>query len=159
MTVTASRRRKQSIALTMLLVWLLALALGVANACMTEVRGAHAHTGLAPTHQHHHDAAQNATHGHADEVAGVHAGEHSPAPAHQHHPDKQHCQKNCDESAQSILKSLPKLDLPDLQAFGLPTSAWDVRLLHASAGMAWTHIASSPPPGPPPRVRFSRLAL
>jgi hypothetical protein len=147
MNLTASRHHKRSIALTMLLVWVFALLSGVANACLTEPRGepAHAatqtlpadHPALAAVQQHH--AADQAQDG--------------------EHPDKAPCQKSCDASSQTLLKQLPKLDTPDLQAL-IPVTYRQASDLHmAPATLVRAVLAAVPPPAPPPRVQFSRLAL
>lgn len=146
MTLTASRHRKRSIALTMLLVWVFALLSGVANACLTEPRGEPAHAGLHASQPDH--PAQAAHHTHAADQA-----------PHDGHPDKAPCQKSCDESSQTLLKQLPKLDTPDLQAAAFPiyTRASDLHMAPATPVRA--ALAAVPPPAPPPRVQYSRLAL
>jgi hypothetical protein len=146
MTLTASRHHKRSIALTMLLVWVFALLSGVANACLTEPRGelAHAdiqvsqadHPALAAVQQSH--AADQAKHG---------------------DPDKAPCQKSCDASSQTLLKQLPKFDTPDLQAMVPAAHRQATDLNMAPAALVRAALAAVPPPSPPPRVQFSRLAL
>ena len=103
MNLTASRHHKRSIALMMLVVWMFALLSGVANACLTEPRGepAHAATHTSPT-QHPTSAAVQ-----------PHAADQA---QHGEHSDKAPCQKSCDASSQTLLKQLPKVDTPDLQA-------------------------------------------
>lgn len=149
MTLTASRHRKRSIALTMLFVWVFALLSGVANACLTEPRGDLAHAGLLSALPEH--GARSAPH--------PHAGDAADPTQHDHHPDKAPCQKSCDESSQTLLKQAPKLDTPDLQSVALPSRAWTVDLLQAPVAPGRACVAAVPPPSPPPRVQFSRLAL
>ncbi len=149
MTVTASRHRKRSIALTMLFVWVFALLSGVANACLLEPRGELAHAGLHAALSYH--AARSAAHPHSWNAAV--------AAQHEHHPDKAPCQKSCDDSSQTLLKQAPKLDAPDLLSVALPSRAWTVDLLQAPAVPGRACIAAVPPPSLPPRVQFSRLAL
>lgn len=146
MPLTASRLHKRSIALTMLLVWVLALLSGVANACLTEPRGDPAHAGLHAAQMDH--AAQGAHHSHAADQA-----------PHDEHPDKAPCQKSCDESSQTLLKQLPKVDTPDLQAVAFPTYTRAVDPRMAPAAPARAALAAPPPPAPPPRLQYSRLAL
>ena len=146
MTLTASRHRKRSIALTMLLVWMFALLSGVANACLTEPLGDPAHAG---TH-----ASQ------ADHAAGAVVQPHAADQAqHEEHPDKAPCQRSCDESSQTLLKQLPKFNTPGPQAAvpSTPTQAIDLHM--APAVLVRAALAAVPPPSPPPRVRYSRLAL
>ncbi|WOB10917.1 hypothetical protein [Piscinibacter gummiphilus] len=142
----ASRHRKRSIAFTMLFVWVFALLSGVANACLTEPHDDKAHGGATVSQVDH--SALDAPHPHAADQ------DH-----HDSHLDKAPCQRSCDESSQTLLKQQPKLDTPDLQAVALPSQAWIVDLLCASDTPGRTHVAAVPPPSPPPRVWFSRLAL
>jgi hypothetical protein len=145
MTLTASRHPKRSIALTMLLVWVFALLSGVANACLTEPLGEPAHAGTrAPQAEH---PAPAAVHPVADQAQ------------HDEQPDKAPCQKSCDASSQTLLKQLPKFDTPDLQAL-VPATHRQASDLHmAPAALVRAALAAVPPPSPPPRVQFSRLAL
>jgi hypothetical protein len=146
MTLTASRHHKRSIALTMLLVWVFALLSGVANACLTEPRVELAHT--AP------HASQ------ADPPAPVAVQRHAADQAqHDEHADKAPCQKPCDESSQTLLKQLPKLDTPGLQAAAPPTASQAIDLHMAPAALVRAALAAVPPPSPPLRVQYSRLAL
>jgi hypothetical protein len=145
MTVTASRHHKRSIALTMLLVWVFALLSGVANACLTEPLGEPAHAGTrAPQAEH---PAPAAVHPVADQAQ------------HDEQPDKAPCQKSCDESSQTLLKQLPKLDTPGLQAAVPPTPTQAIDLHVASAALVRAALAAVPPLSPPARVQYSRLAL
>lgn len=146
MTLTPSCHRKRSIAFTMLLVWMFALLTGVANACLTEPRGEPAHAGLHASQVDH--PAQAA-------VPPLVAGQTQ----HDEHPDKAPCQKSCDESSQTLLKQLPKLDTPDLQAAAPPLYTQASGLHLAPAALVRAALAAVPPPSPPPRVQFSRLAL
>ena len=146
MTLITSRHRKRSIALTMLLVWVFALLSGVANACLTEPRGEPAHAGLHTSQPDH--PARTALQSHVADQA-----------QHDEHPDKAPCQKSCDESSQTLLKQLPKVDAPDLQAVA-PLTCMRASDLHlAPAALVRAALAAVPPPSPPPRVQFSRLAL
>jgi hypothetical protein len=146
MNLTASRHHKRSIALTMLLVWVFALLSGVANACLTEPRGELAHAGTQVSQ--------------ADQPARAAVQPRAADQAQQgEHPDKAPCQKSCDASSQTLLKQLPKFDTPDLQAL-VPATYRQARDLHmAPAVLVRAALAAVPPPSPPPRVQFSRLAL
>lgn len=145
MTLTASRHHKRSIALTMLLVWVFALLSGVANACLTEPLGEPAHAGSRASQADH--PAPAAVHRVADQAQ------------HDEQPDKAPCQKPCDESSQTLLKQLPKLDTPGPQAAAPPTASQAIDLHMAPAALVRTALAAVPPPSPPPRVQYSRLAL
>jgi len=146
MILIASRHRKRSIALAMLFVWVFALVSGVANACLLEPHGEKARSGPTASQVDH--PAQAVLHSHAANQ------DHDDS-----HLDKAPCQRSCDESSQTLLKQQPKLDTPDLQPVALPSQAWIVDLVHASATPERTYVAAVPPPSPPPRVWFSRLAL
>ena len=146
MNLTASRHHKHSIAITMLLVWMFALLSGVVNACLTEPRGepGHAATHISPAD---HPATAAVRYHAADQAQD---GEH---------PDKAPCQKSCDASSQTLLKQLPKFDTPDLQALGPVPYRQAIDLSMAPAVLVRAALAAVPPPLPPPRVQFSRLAL
>lgn len=147
MTLTTSRRHKRSIALTMLLVWVFALLSGVANACLTEPRGEAVHLDTHASQSDHPVQAAATSH-----EAAVRAH-------HDEQPTKAPCQKSCDASSQTLLKQLPKFDTPDWQALvaAPPGQAGDLHLM--PAGLVRARLAAVPPPAPPPRVLFSRLAL
>ncbi len=147
MTLTASRRHKRSIALTMLFVWVFALLSGVANACLTEPRGEPAHAGAHASQADHPPRAAAPSH------------EAAARAQHDEQPDKAPCRKSCDASSQTLLKQLPKFDTPDLQALVSPTPGQASDLHLAPAGPVRGRLAAVPPPAPPPRVLFSRLAL
>lgn len=144
MTLTASHRRKRSIALSMLLVWAFALLSGVANACLTEREPEHAgplalqanQPAQAPLHQEAVDQAQR-----------------------DDHTDKVPCRHACEESSQTLLKQLPKFDTPQPQTAALPTPSQAIDLYTAPAALVRTALAAVPPPSPPLRVQFSRLTL
>ncbi len=145
MTLTASRHHKRSIAFTILLVWMFALLSGVANACLTEPSGEPAHGGTYASQAEH--PAPVAAHPAAEQAQ------------HDGQPDKASCQKACDESSQTLLKQLPKLDTPGLQTAAPPNPTQAIDLHTAPAALVRAALAAVPPPSPPPRVQFSRLAL
>ncbi len=130
----------------MLLVWVFALLSGVANACLAEPRGELAHAGP------HASQADHPTR------AAVQAQAADQAP-HDEHPEKAACQKCYDEVSQTLLKQLPKLDTPGLQAAAPPTPAQVIDLRGSPAALVRAALAAVPPPSPPPRVQYSRLAL
>ena len=146
MTLTRSRHHKRSIALTMLIVWVLALLSGVANACLTEPRGAPAHAGTQVSQADH--PARAAAQAHAADRA-----------QHGEQPDKAPCRKSCDASSQTLLKQLPRFDTPALQALAPAPCQQPSELHTVTAPLVRIALAAIPPPSPPPRVQFSRLAL
>lgn len=147
MTFTASRHHKRSIALTMLLAWVFALLSGVTNACLTKPRG-------EPGQASHHTSQADHPAQAAWQLHVVDQAQHD-----EHHPDKAPCQKACDESSQTLLKQLPKLGAPALQAVVSPTYGQTPDLHMAPVGLLRAALSAVPPPAPPPRVLFSRLAL
>jgi hypothetical protein len=150
MTFNSRSRRKRSTAVTMLVVWLLALVTGVANACLLEPRGEHAVQSASHEAGASHKVAK---------VAGHYANESTTPSRSDHQSDKAPCQKSCEESAQTLLKPQPKVDVPDLQAIAHPIRAWLVDMLHPSRDSSAIFRTAIPPPSPPLRVSLSRLAL
>lgn len=149
-TFNSRNRRKRSTALTMLMVWLLALVSGVANACLLEPRGEHAAQSASREAGASHQAAQAAGHG-ADQGTTPSRSDHQ--------SDKAPCQKACEESAQTLLKAQPRPDVPDLQAIAHPIRAWLADMLQPSRDSGAILRAAIPPPSLPLRVSLSRLAL
>jgi hypothetical protein len=138
MKFLSTTRTKRSTAIVMLLVWLFALASGVANAC------------LLATPQSHSNVAS----------AAVPATSHATAELVGHDSDtwKESCLKACDDGARTLPNAKAGVDQTD------PSSAPLVATLWAAS----TPIASVPrrlddrqlhTVGPPLRIRFSRLAL
>lgn len=130
-----------------LLVWLFALASGVANACLLEARQTHSHIATAAS-------SEAATHasvilpGHTGVVAGGVDESHFKAP----------CLKVCDDGS----RSFPKLDSTVTQAD--PGPALPVLILWNAVTPlvpALRHRNHEQPATPelPVRVRFSRLAI
>ena len=147
MKLFSNIRVKRNTALLVLLMWLFALASGVANACMLEARGTHAHVvtlGLSET--------VNAPHvlpGHAGAVAGH--DDHSQA-------SKAPCLKACDDDTRSV----PKQDLTVAQADPGPAPLvavlWTAVPPLVSPSSRMDHVQPVATERPI-RVRYSRLAL
>jgi hypothetical protein len=149
-TFNSRNRRKRSTALTMVIVWLLALVSGVANACLLEPRGEHV---AQPTR---HEAGAS----HQVAQAAGHGADQGTTPSRS--DDQSHkapCQKACEESAQTLLKPQPRPDVPDLPAIAHPTRAWVADMLQPSRDSSAILRAAPPPPSLPLRVSLSRLAL
>ena len=147
-------RTRRNTACAMLFVWLFALALGVANACLLEPHGVHDHGSPLS-----HPSASGTTPG----LAGDHAqglahddggGDSDPVPA----PAKESCLKACDEGSQSLLKHAYSFDFADPGLAPLVAAAWAAEV-HLSPASGLRHDFRLPERGPPVRVRFSRLAL
>jgi hypothetical protein len=139
MQFSSHRRASRATAFVVLLAWLFALASGVANACLLEVRGTHGHD--APS------AVVSA--GHAGAVAGHH---------HDSHGAKANCLKVCSDGGQSPTTPDIKVAQADIGLAPVVAVLWNPAVPLAAA----PHRVTDDPPtaaGPPIRVRFSRLAL
>jgi hypothetical protein len=147
MRLFSNTRARRSAAFVVLLVWLFAVASGIANACLLEAPGTHsrvAETGLAET-----------VHAPA-ELAG-HAGA-----AYSHDDDsgnaKESCLKVCDDGSKTPVKLQSGLDLADPGTAPLLAITWGAATPFVSGSC---HLAEMQAlfVGPPVRVRYSRLAL
>ena len=147
MNFLSSTFAKRNTAFLVLLVWVFALASGVANACLLEVRGTHGH--LTDAAGPEAVATLKVSAGHAGAVVGHHDDAHG---------SKASCLKACDDVAQS----LPKQDLTAAQAD--PGPAPLVSILWTAATPVVLPFRRTDPVQPhaperPVRVRYSRLAL
>ena len=147
MKLFSNTRAKRNTAFMVLLVWLFALASGVANACLLEVRETHSHVVSAGFSEVAHASA--ILPGHAGAVAdGADDSSHFKAP----------CLKVCDDGSRSFSKQESAVGQFD------PGPAPVVLVLWSAVAPAvpmlgqidYVHPAM---PGLPIRVRFSRLAL
>ncbi len=150
MKLFSNIRAKRNIAFMVLLVWLFALASGVANACLLEARETHSHIATAASSEAAH--ASVILPGHAGAGAGAVAdgvGEsHFKAP----------CLKVCDDGS----RSFPKQDSTVAQ--NDPGPALLVVILWGTVAPVvptLRQIDDEQPATPvlPIRVRFSRLAI
>lgn len=138
---------RRNTAFMVLLVWLFALASGVANACLLEARQTHAHITTASSSE----AAAHAfaiVPGHAGAVADGLGETHSKAP----------CLKVCDDGT----RSFPKLDSTVAQIDAGPAPV--VQVLWGSVPpvdptLRQMHVEPPATPELPIRLRFSRLAI
>ena len=146
MKLFPNRDARRHIAFAALLVWLFALASGVANACLLEERGTHSQIAAAGSDGPAHAVAA----GHAGVAVG-----HDAAP----HAAKAPCLKVCSDGTQSLLTQDSKVAQgesgPPPRAVELWPEAKKPDLL--ARGSAGDNPAATV--GPPIRVRFSRLAL
>ena len=147
MNFFADTRSKRNTAFAMLLVWVFALASGVANACLLETPGHHfravkgpaAATLQAPTEWVAH---LDATAGHHDDADSI----------------RPSCLKACDDGTQGLPKANSGVDHADPGPPTLVTTQWTRSMPVVSAPRrvdGWV----MPVVGPPLRVRYSRLAL
>ncbi len=138
MSIFANRRASRTTALVVLLAWLFALASGVANACLLEARGTHAH-----------DA----------QTAAVSAGHAGAVASHVDDANaKESCLKVCSDSAQSPTRPDREVAPADIGLASVVAVLWNPTAPLAAAPQ---RVPDDPLPvtGPPIRVRFSRLAL
>lgn len=146
---TFAKRNTAILVLLVLLVWLFALASGVANACLLEARGTHAYGATAG----YSEAA------HAPGVSPGHAG----AVADRDHANASYassatCLKACGDGTYSV----PKPDLTATQTDPGPALLvavlWTAATPVVSPPSRMDHVQPSAPERPI-RVRYSRLAL
>ena len=123
------------------MVWLFALASGAANACLLETWETHSHG--APVDGHEVSA------GHT-EVGGGHDADSDVS--------KAPCLKVCDDESHSLVKQQSGLDLSAPSMAPFVSAAWPTAIFFGSAPNRVNDL-QPPEPGPPVRVRFSRLAL
>ena len=143
-----SSSTKRSTAFVVLLVWLFALASGVANACLIQARDMHGHGSLAA----YSSAAEK---GHA---ASAVLGD--PIPKHDSglEASKSQCLKICDDGSQSLPSQPASFDLTHPGLAPLLAVAWSTATPVVSA-LGLAAFQRPPDPGLPIRVRLSRLAL
>ncbi len=125
----ADTRTQRNTAFLVLLVWLFALASGVANACFLEApAGPHAHPVASAGH---HDDSNNA---------------------------KESCLKVCADGTQTVPKVYSCVDHTDPGPASLFTTLWAEAMDVVAAPRRMDALAI-PIVGPPLRVRYSRLVL
>ena len=150
MQLLPNNRTRRNTACTMLLVWLFALASGLANACLLEAHGVRDHgsallqpsgTGTSPGMAGGH--AEGLTYGDADADTRL---------------AKVSCLKACDDSSQTLLKHVSSVDLADPGLAPVVAAAWAAEVRTAAA-LGRAHDFRLLERAPPIRVLFSRLAL
>ena len=143
----SNHRTKRNTVFAVMLVWLFALASGMANACLLESAGTHAHTTKA---------------GHLEATGSLGASAASSADVDDHDDDsdaaRESCLKNCDDGSNAPVKLQIGSDLSDPGMVPLVAIVWDSSTRTASTSFS---LADLQPPivGPPFRVRYSRLTL
>lgn len=147
MKLFSNTRAKRNATFMVLLVWLSALASGVANACLLEARVPHSHIATAE-----YSGAAN-----APAVLPSHAGDVSD------HDDGSHaakapCLKVCDDGSHSLPKPDLKVAQPDPGPAPLVAVLWTPAMPVILAPGQEDDLQPAIP-GLPIRVRYSRLAL
>ncbi len=143
----ADTRSKRNTAFAMLLVWLFALASGVANACFLEAPGSHARAAQASTETASHAPAELLAH------LGAPAGHHDKPGS-----TKESCLKVCDDGMNAVVKAYAGFDHTDPGPATLVTTLWVGSASVVPAPHRLDDLAI-PIVGPPIRVRYARLAL
>ncbi len=141
-------RSRRSTAFVVLLVWLFAVASGIANACVLKTRGDHAQVVTSDALEA--ALAQNAPAGHKP-GATDHDGyelEISKAP----------CLKVCDDGTQLLFKQQGSLDFGDLGSSFFVSVLWTAVIPFATTPLQRDGLQATAH-GPPFRVSYSRLTL
>ena len=147
MKLFSSAFAKRRTAFLVLLVWVFALASGVANACLLEVRGTHGH--LTDAAGPKAVVTLKVSAGHAGAIVG-------------HDDDADASRAPCLKACEDVAQSLPKQDSQTARAD--PGPAPLVLVLWTAATPAQIPFRQADPVQPhapelPVRVRYSRLAL
>lgn len=166
-----SNRAKRNTSFMVLPLWLFALASGFANACLLEVPVAHSHAviresaepALAPAESDHH---AHATSGHhagpePDHHAGAEPEHHAGAvgdPGEDLDTSKAPCHKICDDGSHSLPTQRSSVDQENHGAVAIIAVLWAVPAPIVPTSYRIGDLLF-PVPGPPFRVRYSRLTL
>jgi hypothetical protein len=139
---------RRSTTIVILLVWLFAVASGVANACVLEAT------------EHHHGSTEDHTSTlRADSEWASGQSEADAIPIHSSSdPSKAPCQRVCDDGVQTLLKHPSGIDLTDCGQAPFVSIVWSLSAQPISDADGIGDL-SLPAAGPPIRVLFSRLAL
>lgn len=150
MNLFSSTRTKRRTAFAVLLVWLFAVASGVANACLLEVPeapGTHAHVAMAGSAPVGDPAPVWA--GHLEEGDGHDDDSHASAPL---------CLKVCDDGSTALVKLQAGVDRSDPGMPPLVAVVWNAAVPVVSGPCGRVDV-QPPPAGPPLRDRYCRLTL
>lgn len=143
----ADTRTKRHTAIGVLLVWLFALASGVANACLLQTPDLYAQPAARSAVTAGRDGAESAAH---------------PSPSAGHHgasdDSKEWCLKVCDDATHTLTSAASGVDHTDPGPASLFATLWTGSPLLVSVSHRPDEWAI-PIVGPPFRVRYSRLAL
>ena len=147
MKLFSNNLAKRNTALAAVLLWLFALAAGMANACLLEAPGTHSHAAKAGSSET----------AHAPAVSAGHVG------AVDDHDDdldvsRESCLKTCDDGSKAPVKLRTGFDLTDPGLAPLVAIVWNAATPVASAPCRFDDL-QVPIVGPPFRVRYSRLTL
>ena len=147
MKLFSNTRAKRNTAFMVLLVWLFALASGVANACLLEARQTHSHIATA--------ASSEAT-AHAPVILPGHTGAVADGVGEQHF--KAPCLKVCDDGTRSFPKQDSTVAQNDTGPAPLVQVLWG-KVAPSIPTLRHMDVEQPATPELPIRVRFSRLAI
>lgn len=146
----SNHRTKRNTTFVAMLVWAFALASGMANACLLETPGNHAHSAASHASDARHAHGSDALAGHIDAVADDHDDDADAS--------KESCLKACDDGSNAPIKLQTGVDLTDPGLAPFVVFAWNATLPVASAPSRFDEL-QVPVVGPPFRLRYSRLTL
>ena len=150
----SNHRTRRNTTCVALLVWAFALACGMANACLLETPGKHAHIGTSHTADAHHAQANDALLGNAIAVDHDDHGDHGDdADAL-----KESCLKACSDGSNAQIKLQSGVDLTDPGLAPFVLFAWNAASPVVSAPGRFDELRVSVV-GPPFRLGYSRLTL
>ena len=139
---------KRRIAFSMLAMWIVTVASGVANACLLDIHGLHGHDEVGA-----HAASTHASHvAHASSEINVEDHDEDEALS------KESCLKVCDDSSKFLPKPSFGFDLLDVQ-MALPVASVWIATASLVASVRASYDRSPAAPERPARIRFLRLAL
>ena len=144
----SNHRTRRNTTFVAMLVWAFALASGMANACLLETQGKHAHIGSDHQSQAHQAHAHDAVTG--DAIAVDHDDDADAS--------KESCLKACDDGSNGPVKLQAGVDLTDPGLAPFVLFAWVATTPVASAPNRFDEL-QVPVVGPPFRLRYSRLTL
>ena len=149
MKAFSNPRTRRNTTFVAMLVWAFALASGMANACLLETQGEHAHIAAHNQSDAHHAHAHDAAAG--DAISVDHDDDDADA-------SKESCLKACDDGSNAQIKLQTCVDLADPGLAPFVVFAWDARSPVASVPRRFDEL-QVPVVGPPFRLRYSRLTL
>lgn len=144
----SNSRTRRHTAFVVLLAWLFAMASGVANACLLEVRIAHGQAATADSPGAAGTPAEIAAH--AGAVAGHYDQSGNPS---------EPCLKVCDDGSNSLPKPPAEVKLTDTDTAPVVAVLWTTTTPLVSAAPRRLELLHPPGPAQPLRVRYTRLAL
>ena len=150
MTPFSNARTQRNTTFVALLVWLFALASGLANACLLETPGNHLHIAAGHASGAHHAQAKDTP---ANEVIAHDDDDDDDSDA-----SKESCLKACDDGSNAPTKLHAGVDLTDPGVALLVAFAWRTSTPLASARGRVDEL-QVPAVGPPIRLRYARLTL